>query len=149
MTDALPVFERLKLIFEARKAFIQVENSSRLKKALKVRPQTMVNYVTGEKVFYKFGTDPRWHGPGTIIGTDNKVIFLRHGGNIISTSQSRIMKAQGYSLESTDQQNNKNVEPEAKQIDARDTENENDTGSKMHGVQRMRTIPVRKVKKVR
>ena len=66
MTDALPVFERLQSISEARKAFTQVENSSRLKKALKVRGQKMEYYATGEKVFYKFGSDPRWHGPGDI-----------------------------------------------------------------------------------
>ena len=131
MTDALPVFERLKSIFEARKAFTQVENSSRLKKALKVRAQKMEHYVTGEKVFYKFGADPRWHGPGTIIGTDNKVIFLRHGGNIISTSQSRIMKVQGYSLGSTDQQMHETQRTRTIPVssDARDTENENHTGS--------------------
>ena len=51
-------------------------------------------YNTGDRVFYKFGTDARWHGPGTVIGTDNKVIFLRHGGNVISTSQSRVIKAE-------------------------------------------------------
>ena len=65
----------------------------RLKKALKVKPQKLELYNTGDKVFYKFGIDPQWHGPGTIIGTDNKVIFLRHGGNVISTSQTRLMKA--------------------------------------------------------
>ena len=29
-----------------------------------------------------------------VLGTDNKVIFLRHGGNVISTSQSRVIKAE-------------------------------------------------------
>ena len=44
ITEVLPVFDRLKAIFEARKAFTQVENSTRLKKALKVRPQKMEMY---------------------------------------------------------------------------------------------------------
>ena len=91
-TDCRPVFERLKALFDARKVFTDVENSSRLKKALRVRPQQMELYETGDKAYYKFGTDTRWHGPGTIIGIDNKVIFLRHGGNMISTSQSRLLK---------------------------------------------------------
>ena len=91
--ESIPIYKRLTALFEARKAFVDVENSLRLKKALRVKPQPMEHYSSGDKVFYKFGTDSRWHGPGTIIGTDNKVIFLRHGGNVISTSQSRIIKA--------------------------------------------------------
>ena len=91
--ESVPIYKRLTALFEARKAFMDVENSLRLKKALRVKPQPMEFYNNGDKVYYKFGTDPRWHGPGTIIGTDNKVIFLRHGGNVISTSQSRIVKA--------------------------------------------------------
>ena len=91
--ESVPIYKRLTALFEARKAFVDVENSLRLKKALRVKPQPMEHYSSGDKVFYKFGTDSRWHGPGTIIGTDNKVIFLRHSGNVISTSQSRIIKA--------------------------------------------------------
>ena len=81
--EVLSVYERLNALFEARKAFTAVENSNRLKKALKVKPQRMVVFENGDKVFYKFGTDTRWHGPGTVIGTDNKVIFIRHGGNVV------------------------------------------------------------------
>ena len=93
VVNSVPIFDRLKAIFEARKAFTQIENSARLKKALKVKPQRLELYNHGDRVFYKFGTDGQWHGPGTVIGTDNKVIFIRHGGNVISTSQTRLMRA--------------------------------------------------------
>ena len=93
--DVLSVHDRLNSLFEARKAFTTVENSARLRKALRVKPPKLDIYENGDRVFYKFGTDTRWHGPGTVIGTDNKVIFIRHRGNVISTSQSRIIKVEG------------------------------------------------------
>ena len=90
--QSVTVFDRLTAIFAARQAFTQVENSLRLKKALKVKPQRLELYNTGDRVFYKFGIDPQWHGPGTIIGTDNKMIF-------ISTSQTRLMRVGDKSQE--------------------------------------------------
>ena len=38
ITEVLLVYDRLKAIFEARKLFTEVENSARLKKALRVSP---------------------------------------------------------------------------------------------------------------
>ena len=52
-------------------------------------------YKLGEEVFYKHGKDNAWHGPGKIIGLDNKVIIIRQGRFILSTSQSRIIRATG------------------------------------------------------
>ena len=101
IVNSIPIYDRLKAIFEARKAYTSVENSIRLKKALKVHPQKMELYNTGDRVFYRFGMDTEWHG--TVIGMDNKVIFIRHGGNVISTSQSRLIKAESVSM-STDRQ---------------------------------------------
>ena len=69
----------------------------------------MEYYENGDQVFYKFGTDPRWHGPGKVIGTDNKIVFLRHGGNIISMSQSRIMNAKPSEKVSTVSKERENV----------------------------------------
>ena len=46
-------------------------------------------------VHYKFGNDQRWHGPGRIVGQENKVVLIRHGGHIISTSQTRVYKSPG------------------------------------------------------
>ena len=51
------LFDRIKAIFEARKAFTEVENSARLKKALKVKPQKIDFYQTGDRLFYKFGLE--------------------------------------------------------------------------------------------
>ena len=84
--------ERITDIFSARQAFSEIENSNRLKKALNTRVPNLDRYQPGERVFYKFGKDPWWHGPGNVVAQDNKVIFIRHGGSIISTSPSRVQK---------------------------------------------------------
>ena len=86
------VQQNLNLMQAAREAFAKVDNSCRLKTAMRVRESPLRSYTNGEIVWYKFGTDPGWHGPGKVIGQDNKIVFVRHGGHIISVSQNRIYK---------------------------------------------------------
>ena len=65
----------------ARQAFVQAENSSKLKRALKksVRSHCSAVFVNGDEVFYKNPNNRRWQGPATVIGQDRKVVLLRHG----------------------------------------------------------------------
>ena len=86
------VQQNLNLMQMARQAFAKVDNSNRLRTAMKVRESPLRSYTNGETVWYKFGADPGWHGPGKVIGQDNKIVFIRHGGHIISVSQNRIHK---------------------------------------------------------
>ena len=58
---------------------MSIDKISRLKKALEVRPPKLDYYERGERVFYKQGTDPHWHGPGNVVAQDNKIVFIRHG----------------------------------------------------------------------
>ena len=76
---------------------MEAENSARLKRSLlsKMPAPKMINYQNGQKVLYKHGKDNQWHGPATVIGTDNKVIFLRQGRFILASSQSRVIPADG------------------------------------------------------
>ena len=53
---------------------MEVENSMRIKKALAARPTKKEFYQVGENVFFKYGTDNKWHGPGRVVAIDNKVI---------------------------------------------------------------------------
>ena len=46
----------------------------------------------GDQVYYKFGRDPGWQGPGRVVAQDNKLVFIRHGRNIIVSSLARISK---------------------------------------------------------
>ena len=87
------IASRLQSLFSSRQAYMEAENSARLKRALisRMPAPRMINYQTGDKVWYKHGKDNQWHGPATVIGTDNKVIYIRHGRFILATSQTRII----------------------------------------------------------
>ena len=91
-TDHKLTHERISDIFGPRKAFIEVENSNRLKRALRHRGTKPEVFDQGERVFYRVGLDVDWHGPGKVVAQDGKVIFIRHGQRIISTSPSRVQK---------------------------------------------------------
>mgnify|MGYP001297108246 FL=1 len=92
-TDHKMTHERITDIFSARKAYTEVENSNKLKKAMEIRAPKLDFYERGERAFYRKGADNhRWHGPGNVVAQDNKVIFIRHGSWIISTSPSRVLK---------------------------------------------------------
>ena len=78
----------------ARTAFVEVDSSARLRRALckKIRVHGEPNNQ-GDKVYFKRGKDNKWHGPGTVIGVDGKVIFVKHGRLHITASPSRLIKA--------------------------------------------------------
>ena len=86
------VQDNLNLRQKTRDAWTKVDNSNRLSRAMKAQESHLVKYNTGDTVYYKFGMDPNWHGPGKIVGQDNKVVFIRHGGRVIVSSQSRLYK---------------------------------------------------------
>ena len=56
--------ERVSAALSARAAFIEVDSSARLRRALcnKIRVHTEV-YKQGDKVYFKRGKDNKWHGP--------------------------------------------------------------------------------------
>ena len=83
---------RISSLQKARKAFMEVENLARLKNALAARPTKKELYRLGEKVFFKYGTDNKWHGPGRIVAIDNKGIYIKHGRVVIHTSEPRVTK---------------------------------------------------------
>ena len=85
--------ERVNAALSARAAFIEVDASARVRRALlkKITMKTEV-YHQGDKVFFRRGNDRKWHGPGTVIGVDGKVIFVKHGRLYITTSPTRLLK---------------------------------------------------------
>ena len=83
---------RISSLQKARKACMEVEDSVRLKKALAARPTKKELYQVGENVFFKYGTDNKWHGSGGVVAIDNKVIYIKYGRVIIHTSEPRITK---------------------------------------------------------
>lgn len=95
LTNQLPAMEtnissvtvesNLKAMNDARKAFIEAECSEKIKRALKhrVRPCNDAVFETGDKVYYKRNNNPKWKGPGCVIGQDNKNVLIKHGGETI------------------------------------------------------------------
>ena len=90
-TSSETLADHLNVLHSARKAFIESENSERIKKALlkKVCRNNTV-YENGDSVWYK--RRDKWMGPGKVIFQDRKVIFVRHGSIYVRVSANRIVK---------------------------------------------------------
>ena len=93
-TSSELVAEHLNALHSARRAFIQAESSKRIKTALsrQTRTTTSKEFNNGDTVYYKRNSDNDWHGPGTIIGIDGKVVLVRHGGNVLRVSPCHLTK---------------------------------------------------------
>ena len=94
-TYSQTVGDHIIALHNARKAFIESEHSERIRRAIRkqVRPSGE-RFVTGEKVFYKHPDYREWKGPGTVIGQDSAVVFVRHGGSYVRVHQSRLQRVQ-------------------------------------------------------
>lgn len=107
MTDKLPalssatsseiVANNLNALNSARKSFIAAEADSKLKKALRknVYNTEQNHFENGDKVFYKRDWDQKWKGPGRVIGSENAVVLVRHGGAIVRVHCSRLQNVDG------------------------------------------------------
>ena len=86
----------LDALHKAREAFIQAENSDRIKRALNhnTRTSSNHNYITGDSVYYKRANDRRWRGPGKVLGRDGQQILVKHGATYLRVHQCRLMHTQ-------------------------------------------------------
>ena len=61
------------------KAFVRQDCSSRLARArLRQSGPIDMEFKAGDLIMYRKAEGPRWHGPGRIIGFDNKVLWTLH-----------------------------------------------------------------------
>ena len=76
--------KHLNTLHAARHTYVKSESDERIRRALRhpVRA-TKVEFNQGDKVFYKRDNSNRWRGPGSIIGVDRKVTFIKHGSRLI------------------------------------------------------------------
>ena len=97
--------EHLIGLHEARKAFIAAESSEKIRRALKkqVRPKDE-QFSMGDKVY--FLRDNKWEGPGVVMGQDNVVVFVRHGGTYVRVHTSRLLRERESSSLDTECQTN-------------------------------------------
>ena len=104
LTDKLPALEgctrsdivgkHINALHASRKAFAESECSERIRRALRkqTRPYSGC-FVTGDKVYYQRPDNKAWKGPGTVIGQDGVVVFVRHGGLCVRVHQIRLQRA--------------------------------------------------------
>ena len=87
-TSSQVIAENLNAMHAARKAFIENEASDKLRRALlsKTRTSTSLVYEIGDKVFYKRKSNDKWLGPASVIGSENKQVFVKHGGEYYRVS---------------------------------------------------------------
>ena len=90
--DSKHVQQSINNMMQARQAWSRVDNSTRLRRAMKVQPTPLQSFDHGDIVFYKHGIDDQWHGEGKVIGQDGKKVYLHQGGRVISTSPPRLHK---------------------------------------------------------
>ena len=50
-------------------------------------------FSPGDKLYYKRPDSQEWKGPGTVIGQDGPVVFVRHGGTLVRVHKCRLQSA--------------------------------------------------------
>ena len=80
-------------INKAREAFRAVDNDERIKRALKSRisSYTEEHFQTEDKVYFKENDKIQWSGPGTVIGQQGKIVFLKYGNQLRRVHISRVI----------------------------------------------------------
>ena len=72
----------LNAIHCARNAFVSSESSERVRRALRMKLRTCNDTLVnnGDEVYYRRNNVKGWRGPGIVIGRDNNLVIVRHGG---------------------------------------------------------------------
>ena len=93
--SSITVAENLKAINNARNAFIQAECSKKIKRALrhKIRSCNDSFFENGDKVYYKRNNNPKWKGPGCVIGQEGKSVLVKHGGEYVRVHPASLVHA--------------------------------------------------------
>ena len=93
------IADHLNAMHAARKAFVVLEASEKLRRALKSRTRnasSVVEYETGMKVYYKLETADVWHGPAEVIGKACKQVYVKHGGVYYRVNPCNLTPAKPY-----------------------------------------------------
>ena len=86
--------DHLNAMQSARRAFIQSEADERLRRALRCKMRASeARYSHGDQVYYFREGRDCWLGPAKVLFQDNKVVFIRHGAEMVRVSVNRIQKA--------------------------------------------------------
>ncbi|KAK3875456.1 hypothetical protein Pcinc_019668 [Petrolisthes cinctipes] len=94
-TSSEIVRDNLNALHLARQEFIKDESDERLARALRhnIHSSDFNDIQNGDEVFYKRNDSHEWHGPGVVIGRDDKQILVRHGGVYVRVHVCRLAHA--------------------------------------------------------
>ena len=94
----------LTLLHKTRQAYMSAESDDRIKRALKSRIYTSdAPFYYGEQVFYWRESQDKaiqgWKGPGTVVGSEGKVVVIRHGSFVQRMHETKVRRsAEGCAL---------------------------------------------------
>ena len=100
--------KNLQALHDARKNYLQAENSDRIRKALrqKTRTHTEEKYESGDKVYFKRNKYKGWLGPATVLGSDKYVVLVKLGGSVYKCHRCHIQKLKSVGSANDISQNN-------------------------------------------
>ena len=84
----------LNALKSARESFVQADGDERLRRALRTKMRASEErFNPGESVYYFREGREKWLGPAKVLMQDGKVIFIRHGSEVVKVSANRLQKA--------------------------------------------------------
>ena len=90
-TSSRTVGNHISALYAARQAFTQAECSEKIRRALRRQTRPTPDICEpGDKVYYKRPDGQEWKGPGTVIGQDGPLVFVRHGGSLVRVHKCRL-----------------------------------------------------------
>ena len=100
MTSSELILQHLTALYEARKAFIEIETNEKLPLALKfkARVANSLMYNLGDYVHYKRKNSDKWKDPETVIGKQNKQVLVKYGGSYMRVHPCSLQLIQKYNL---------------------------------------------------
>ena len=83
----------LKAIRKGREAFIQAQNSAKIRRALnsKIRTASERKFVTGDSVYYKRANSRMWHGPAKVIGQEGQIVLVKNQSTWVRVHPCRLI----------------------------------------------------------
>ena len=93
-TQSEEVARHLNAMHGARRAFVESEASTKIRRALRhnVREATTMTFEPGNRVYYKRIDSDYWRGPAVVIGKDSHQVILKHGGLFVRAHPTSLQK---------------------------------------------------------
>ena len=101
-------------------------------------------YQHGDRVYYKREEHNRWLRLGKVVFQDGKIVFVRHGGNFVRVSPSRLIRARREFAPSGNDESDSDLpetlETNSEKCYSKPTEHEA-TGSRIRGIAGGEEVP--------